>query len=128
MKKSLNAWSVEKALNFEETFRAVSEAGFDGIELNIDAPGAPHGLSMEFTQADYDRIRSLSEKYDLPVVSISTSLSAGMSGIPARHEDYRRLLLKQIEEEPIAEKTICLPFILKHGCSVKNISDEEEHP
>lgn len=97
MKKSLNAWSVEKALNFEETFRAVSEAGFDGIELNMDAPGTPHGLSMEFTQADYDRIRGLSEKYNLPVVSISTSLSAGMSGIPAKHEDYRRLLLKQIE-------------------------------
>ena len=98
MKKSLNAWSVESTLDFEQTFRAVSEAGFEGIELNIDAPGrSAHSLSMETTQVDYAFIQALSQKYALPVVSISTSLSAGMSGIPEKHESYRSLLRKQIE-------------------------------
>lgn len=97
MKKSLNAWSVDAALSFEEMFAAVSKAGFDGIELNIDRPGAAHALSMESTAEDYAAIRALSEKYALPVVSISTSLSNGMSGIPEKWEEYRALLRKQIE-------------------------------
>jgi len=97
MKKSLNAWSVEGSLNFEETFRAVSAAGFDGIELNVDAPGAAHGLSMETTADELAAIKALSEKYNLPVVSISTSLSAGMSGIAEKRDQYRALLLKRIE-------------------------------
>lgn len=97
MKKSLNAWSVEGSLSFEEMFKAVSEAGFDGIELNVDAPGGTHALSMQSTEEDYAKIRALSEKYNLPVVSISTSLTGGMSGIPAKKADYRALLLKQIE-------------------------------
>lgn len=97
MKKSLNTWTVEGSLGFEETFAAVARAGFDGIELNIDKPGAAHSLSMESTGADYAAIRALSEKYSLPVVSISTSLSAGMSGILEKWSDYRTLLLKQIE-------------------------------
>ena len=97
MKKSLNAWTVEGSLGMEDMFRAVSRAGFDGIELNVDRPGAAHGLSMETTEEDYAAIRSYSETYSLPVVSISTSLSGGMSGHPEQWEDYRRLLRKQIE-------------------------------
>lgn len=97
MKISLNAWSVEASLSFEEMFAALSEAGFDGIELNLDAPGSAHALSMESREEDYRKIRMISEKYRLPVVSISTSLSGGMSGIPARWDNYRTLLRKQIE-------------------------------
>ena len=97
MKKSLNAWTVEGSASFEKMFEAVSRAGFDGIELNVAGPGGAHALSMETTEADYAAIRALSEKYALPVVSISTSLSGGMSGHPDRWEDYRKLLRKQIE-------------------------------
>lgn len=98
MKKALNAWTVDSALTMEETFAAVSAAGFDGIELNIDAPGAsPHALSMETTEADYAQIRALSEKYNLPVCSISTSLWAGKMSDPAKWEDAKALMFKQIE-------------------------------
>ena len=97
MKKSLNAWTVDGAADFETMFEAVSRAGFDGIELNVDGPGGAHALSMETTEADYAAIRALSERYALPVVSISTSLAGGMSGHPERWEDYRRLIRKQIE-------------------------------
>lgn len=98
MKKSLNAWTVDGSVGFEEMFASVSRAGFDGIELNIDAPGAgAHALSLETTKEDYAEIRCLIEKYHLPVVSISTSQSNGMSGIPEKWDCYRTLLRKQIE-------------------------------
>ena len=97
MKKSLNAWTVDGSLGMEAMFEAVSRAGFDGIEINVDRPGGAHALSMETTKEELAWIRALSEKYSLPVVSISTSLSGGMSGIPERWGEYRRLLRKQIE-------------------------------
>ena len=97
MKKALNAWTVEGSLSFEEMFAAVSAAGFDGIELNVDRPESAHGLSMETTEEDYAAIRALSSKYNLPVISISTSLANGESGIPEKWDYARSLLRKQIE-------------------------------
>ena len=72
MKRSINAWSLENSLDFEQSFRAAADAGFEGIELNIDAPErSAHSLSMFITQKDYDLIGNLIQKYSLPVVSIS---------------------------------------------------------
>ncbi len=96
MKKSLNAWTVEGSLTFEETFAAVSEAGFEGIELNVDGSGA-HSLTMQTTAEDYAKIRALSAKYNLPVVSISTSLWNGKMGIPEQWKEGKALLRKQLE-------------------------------
>ncbi len=98
MKRALNAWTVEPALTMEETFAAVAAAGFDGIELNVDGEGhSPHALTMETTDAEYRAIRALSDKYGLPVCSISTSLWGGKMGIGERHPDGAALLYKQIE-------------------------------
>ena len=98
MKTALNAWTVDKNCTMEETFAAVSAAGFSGIELNIDRDGAsPHALSMSDTSSNYEAIRALSTKYTLPVSGISTSLWGGKMGIPAEHADGEALLFKQIE-------------------------------
>ncbi len=98
MKTALNGWCFEGRLTFEEVFMAAKEAGFDGIELNIDKEGrSPHALTMQSTEADYAAIRALSEKYGLPVISIATSLSGGMSGTPEKHGEYLALLEKQLE-------------------------------
>lgn len=97
MKKALNAWTVDYALTMEEAFAAVSAAGFEGIELNIDAPGSPHSLSMESTAADYEAIRALSKKHNLPVCSISTSQWGDKMGNPVQWEAAKALLFKQIE-------------------------------
>lgn len=98
MKQALNAWTVDQSMDMEQTFAAVAKAGFCAIELNMDAPGTPHGLSMETTASDYADIRRLSEKYQLPVCSIASSLwwQAGM-GNPAHWDDGQALLYKQIE-------------------------------
>ena len=98
MKTALNAWTLEGSLTMEEAFAAVSAAGFAGIELNIDAPGAsPHALSMETTEADYAAIRALSAKYHLPVASISTSQWGGKMGQIGQKDAAEALLYKQIE-------------------------------
>ncbi len=96
MKKSLNAWTVEGSLNFEEMFAAVSAAGFDGIELNVDGSGA-HSITLSTTKEEFAAIRALSEKYSLPVVSISTSLWGAKMGHPDEWEAGRTLMLKQLE-------------------------------
>ena len=121
MNKSLNAWTVEGSLPMEAMFEAVARAGFDGIELNVDAPGAAHALSMETTEEDYAAIRGYEEKYGLPVVSISTSLSGGMSGIPEKWEDARRLLRKQIEAAKAlgAGGILTVPGGMGHGRTLK---------
>ena len=97
MKKALNAWTVQPDLGMEDMFRQVSEAGFEGIELTLDAPGCPHALTMDTTEEEYGRIMEYSRRYTLPVISISSSLAQNKSGNPSLHESYRQLIRKQIE-------------------------------
>jgi len=98
MKTALNAWTLDNTLTMEEAFAATAAAGFAGIELNIDAPGAsPHALSLETTEADYAAIRALSDKYNLPVCSISTSQWRGRMADTDCWNDAEALLHKQLE-------------------------------
>lgn len=100
MKKSINGWSIPGDVSFEDMFKKLSKAGFDGVELNVDAPGsAGHSLSAETTDAQYDEIRSLSEKYSLPIVSISSSLYGGSLGSPDSkvREDGKNVMRTQIK-------------------------------
>lgn len=97
MKSAINAWSLESTIDFEQAFADISAAGFDGIELNVDKEG-PHSLTMDISDEKLAEIKALSEKYNLPVVSISTSLWEGgrrMCGENAV-ERSRELLLAQI--------------------------------
>lgn len=98
MKKSINAWAVDDNTGFEDMFRQLHEAGFDGIELNVDCAGH-HSLTLDFTAEQLREIQALSERYCLPVVSISSSLYGGKMGSPdpCDREFTRALLKKQLE-------------------------------
>lgn len=81
MKKSINAWTVEDAAGFPELFRQIKEAGFEGVELNVDAEGhSAHSLTLDTTPAELEEIAALSRQYQLPVVSVSSSLYGGKMG------------------------------------------------
>lgn len=80
MKTGINAWSIRPDADFEEAFFKAHDAGFDGIELNIDKAGA-HALTLDMSDAQLDEIRAISEKYSLPVSSISTSLWGTSMGL-----------------------------------------------
>jgi len=112
MKKSINAWSVDSKTDFEDMFAQIKKAGFDGIELNIDAkPGSAHSLSMETTDKELADIKAISEKYDLPAVSISTSLwwSVNMGSASVENRDNSKKLL---EKQLICAKTLGASGIL----------------
>jgi len=99
MLKSLNAWSVPSEVSFEDMFRALSKAGFDGVELNVDKEDASaHALSLSTTKAQLEEIRGLSEKYALPVCSISTSLCSDTFGSAdrARNEMAKKIVRQQL--------------------------------
>jgi len=89
---------MPKELTFEECFIAAKEAGFDGIEFNVDVPGG-HGLTMDITEEQLADIKALSEKYELPVVSISSSMHAGRIGAPCDkdNEEVKEVIRKQIQ-------------------------------
>ena len=53
MKKSINAWSVPGGVPFAEMFRQLAEAGFEGVELNLDGDnGSLHALTENTTAAE----------------------------------------------------------------------------
>ena len=102
MKKSINAWSVSGKTDFPEMFAQIKAAGFDGIELNVDAEEhSAHSLTLHTEQTVLEEIKRLSEAYALPVVSISTSLYGG--GVKLGSRDLRErefgktILRKQLE-------------------------------
>ncbi len=99
MKKSLNAWTVAADTGFADMFAEVKDAGFDGIELNLDGPDASaHALTLDTDRAMLDDIARLSRQYGLPVVSVSTSLYAGLLGSadPEQRRAGQRVLEKQL--------------------------------
>lgn len=100
IKKSMNAWTVDSETGFEEMFRQIKEAGFDGIELNVDREdSSAHSLKMSTDSKQLSEIKLISEKYGLPVVSISTSLYGGKLGSPDKtvRAEAQTILLKQLD-------------------------------
>lgn len=100
MKKAINAWAVDPAAGFDRTFSEIKEAGFNGIELNVDEVGySAHSLTLSISQKELEEIRALSQRYELPVVSISSSLYGGKMGSRCLEdrEFAAKLLKKQLE-------------------------------
>ena len=100
MKKAINAWSIPNHINFAEMFCDISEAGFDGIELNLDPDNySSHSLTMSTGKDTFTEINRLAEEYNLQVVSISTSLSGGKLGSDnkAVRESGKDIIRKQLE-------------------------------
>ncbi|NMB95278.1 MAG: TIM barrel protein, partial [Clostridiaceae bacterium] len=100
MKKAINAWSVPNHVTFAEMFSDISKAGFDGIELNLDADNySSHSLSMNTGNDTFNEIKHLVEEYNLNIASISTSLSGGKLGSndKATREAGKDIIRKQLE-------------------------------
>ena len=100
MKKAINAWSVPNGVSFAEMFREISAAGFDGIELNVDADdSSAHSLTMRSEKETFAEINCLAEKYGLRVPGISTSLTGRKlgSGDKAEREVGKDIIRRQIE-------------------------------
>ncbi len=81
MKKSVNAWTVDGETSFDLMFKEIKEAGFDGIELNVDKENfSKHSLTLATSDEELANIKAISDKYELPIVSISSSLYGTLIG------------------------------------------------
>lgn len=86
MKIGINSWSLPSTLTLEEMFKITKKYGYDTIELNMsenkpkDTMVTDLGLldskylTLDTTIDDIKKIKKLSDDYDLPISSISTSL------------------------------------------------------
>lgn len=100
MKKAINAWSVPKHITFSRMFHDISAAGFNGIELNIDADNfSNHSLTMNTEESTFSEINDLVKRYNLKVTSISTSLAGGKLASDNKlvRESGKDLIRKQLE-------------------------------
>ena len=108
VKKSINAWTIDEKEGFEGLFKAVKEAGFQGIELNVDKDGhSNHSITLE-KRSDLENIAKLSENYSIPVVSISTSLGGGTGIAGESRQRAHKVIRRQIE----CAKALGAKFIL----------------
>lgn len=98
MKKSINAWSVHNDTDFASMFTELKEAGFEAVELNLDAVGrSKHSLTMETTDEELASIRSMAEKAGIEISSVSTSLCGAKMGCADSHEELEEILFHQIK-------------------------------
>ena len=100
MKKGINFYSLPANRNYEDYLKLAKNAGFDGIELNVDGDGhSAHSLTLATTEDELKAIAGLSARHALPVVSISTSLYGGLMGSRETNENGRakQILLKQLQ-------------------------------
>ena len=100
MKKCLNAWSVDGKTGFKKMFSELKDAGFDGVELNLDREGgSAHSLTFSTSPAVLAEINRISDYCGLPVVSVSSSLYGSTMGSPVKkdREYTREVLLRQLD-------------------------------
>lgn len=101
MKKAINAWSVPGGVSFETMFQQIAAAGFDGVELNLDADdSSSHSLTMATSAAQLAQIRGLAEASGLTICSVSTSLYGSNSlgsRDPAIREKGKGIVRRQLE-------------------------------
>lgn len=70
MKKGISIWSFPKA-SLEESFILAKKAGYDGVELALDAEGE---VSLNSTKEDMEKVKALADKYGIELYSVATTL------------------------------------------------------
>jgi len=107
MKKAINAWAFNNK-TVKEGMAFAKEAGFDGIELNLEEDG-PTGLQS--TPADWEELRKYSEELNLPIHSVSTGLHWG-SPITSDDLAVREKAVKIVEKQLEMAKALGADAIL----------------
>ncbi len=102
MKVATGAAGLIPGGSFEEQFARAREIGYDCVELWLWAEGDTSStLTLDSTEEDYARIRSLIEKYGVGVESVASgaywSVGAFGSSDPARSAEAVKILRKQLE-------------------------------
>lgn len=96
MKKGISIWSFQKQ-PLSETFRQAKQAGYDGVELSLDASGE---VSMESTQQEIELIRAQADAAGIALYSVATNLHwdySLTSNNPEVREKAKAVIRKQLD-------------------------------
>lgn len=88
MKKGINLYAVPGRYSYDEAFEMISRAGFDGVELNMEANPREDGkvsIHINSTDKELNEIKKLAEKYNLEITSFVTPL---LWSYPLTSNDY----------------------------------------
>lgn len=95
MKKSINIWSFVNKTN-REAIAMAKDAGFEGIELAMDATGE---ISPEATDAQLAELKAYADDLGMPIPSLSNGLCWGASltsDDPAERQTAHDLIVHQL--------------------------------
>lgn len=124
MKKGINQWAFSPDLSLKKIFKIAHDAGFDGIELNleksndtqnvINAEQEITSITMDSERDDLEMIVGLAKQYQLELPSVSTallwdtSLTANESG---EQEMAKKIVRKMIDVASIlgADTVLVVP-------------------
>ncbi len=129
MKKSINAWAFDWTLDFETVFAMTKKAGFDCIELNLDAEGA-HAFTPNSDDDTFELVRQLSKKYQVKVGSVSSSLywSTGLFG--SRDSEKRNAAVKlfkktlNVPQQLVRVRSLSLPVLMLTQATLKALQTQ----
>ena len=106
MKKGINLYAVPGKFSLDEGFAMISKAGFDGVELNMEANKREDGqLSLHYncTDAELKEIKELAKKHNLKITSFVTGLlwqyplTSSDAGIREKGKDAVKKLIDYAE-------------------------------
>lgn len=73
MKKSVNQWCFPDGTGLDQLLRVASDAGLDGLELNIYEPGGI-GLTLDTTEREAQEVLRKAKSYGIELPSLSNGL------------------------------------------------------
>ena len=73
LKKGINCWCFPAEFEIEKCMEIAAEAGFEGIELNIEEE-KKDSINLNSTDEEILRFKELSDKYNIEIISLATSL------------------------------------------------------
>ena len=113
MKKGINIWSFP-AGSIKESLTLAKDAGFEGVELALNAEGE---LSMQSKEAELLEIKKVAEDLGLSLYSLSSSLCWDYrlsDDDPAMREKAKDMIKKQLESAKIlgADTVLVIPGVV----------------
>jgi L-ribulose-5-phosphate 3-epimerase len=89
MKKGINLWCFPSEWTIEKKIKVAKQAGFQGIELNIEQNGY---LTVEATNQQLIEIKNLVERHHMEITSISSNLFWQFSLTSNNREERQRAI------------------------------------
>ncbi len=124
MIRAINAWAFPGEMTFEEVFKKAKEHGFEGIELNMDAPipeAGNHCFSCNSTEEDFQKVRELIARYGIEVQSLACSTYWNKAMFGSSDPEKKNFAIDMLRAHLRCAKGVGARAILVVPCLDRNI-------